>query len=101
MTTRGTPVFRGVLVDACASMTLNEFSRACGVESEVVRQMVFEGVIETASGREEDWLFSHEALLRAKRAVRLVRDLRVNWPGAALALDLLEELERLSVRTRR
>ena len=28
------------------------------------------------------------------KVVCLVRDLRVNWPGAALALDLLERLER-------
>jgi hypothetical protein len=30
--------------------------------------------------------------------LRLVRDLDLNWPGAALALDLLDELERLQRR---
>jgi chaperone modulatory protein CbpM len=85
--------FRAVLVDARASLTLREFSHACGVEVEVVREMVIEGVIEPIGVRRDDWRFSGEALLRAQCALRLVRDLRVNWPGAALALDLLERLE--------
>ena len=40
-------------------------------------------------------------MTRAQKALKLVRDLRVNWPGAALALDLLDEVERLRVEQRR
>jgi chaperone modulatory protein CbpM len=56
---------------------------------------VEEGVIEPAGRDETGWLFYGAALVRAQAALRLVRDLEVNWPGAALALDLLEELDRL------
>jgi chaperone modulatory protein CbpM len=34
-------------------------------------------------------------LRRARTALRLQRDLEINLPGVALALELMEELERL------
>jgi len=37
---------------------------------------------------------------RARRAIRLSRDLDVNLPGVGLALELLDELEDLRVRVR-
>lgn len=87
----------GVLLDARTTFTLVEFCSACGVEQRHVVEMVEEGVIEPIADQ-DDWQFHGETLLRAKRALRLVRDLGVNWPGAALALDLLEEIERLQRR---
>lgn len=82
-----------VLVDASASLSIDEFSRACGVEIDIVREMVIEGVIEPCGDDRGSWRFSRETLVRAQCAIRLVDDLHVNWPGAALALDLLERLE--------
>jgi len=85
---------RGVVLDAEVTFTLTEFSRACGVDVEIVREMVVEGVIEPRGRNTRDWRFSGHTLVRAQCALRLVRDLNVNWPGAALALDLMDELER-------
>jgi chaperone modulatory protein CbpM len=87
----------GVILDRRTTFTLVEFSSACGVTAERVIEMVEEGVIEPISDR-DDWRFHGEALVRAMRALRLMRDLGINWPGAALALDLLDELERLQSR---
>lgn len=84
---------RGVILDTRTVLSFTEFCRACGVERQWIVEMVEEGVIEPVPDR-SDWQFHGEMLLRAQRAVRLVRDLGVNWPGAALALDLLEQLER-------
>ncbi|HZD52035.1 MAG TPA: chaperone modulator CbpM, partial [Woeseiaceae bacterium] len=64
----------------------------------LVIEMVEEGVIEPAGGKHAEWLFPGHSLVRARAALRLVRDLDLNWPGAALALDLLEELQRLQQR---
>jgi chaperone modulatory protein CbpM len=86
---------RGVVLDAGVSFTLVEFSEACGAEVAIVREMVAEGVIEPSGQGGDEWRFSGETLVRARCALRLVRDLRVNWPGAALALDLLERLEQV------
>lgn len=85
----------GTLLDRNVTFTVTEFSRICGVEVELVREMVVEGVIEPEEHDVGDWRFSGETLVRARCALRLVRDLHVNWPGAALALDLLDELERM------
>lgn len=90
----GEQTLRGVVLDANTTFTLTELCEVCGIETHVVLEMVGEGVIEPAATRIDEYEFTGEALLRAKRALRLVSDLGVNWPGAALALDLLDELER-------
>ncbi len=41
-----------------------------------------------------EWRFSGAALRRARLALRLERDLELNLAGVALALELMEELER-------
>lgn len=89
---------RGVVLDERVTFTLREFCQACGIETELVVQMVDEGVIEPAVEGEREWRFYGQSLVRAQTALRLVRDLDVNWPGAALALDLLDELDRLQRR---
>jgi chaperone modulatory protein CbpM len=88
---------RGIVLDEQVTFTLSELSVACGIQTELVVEMVDEGVIEPADAGTE-WQFHGDSLVRAQRALRLVRDLDLNWPGAALALDLLDELERLQKR---
>ena len=85
----------GTIIDERSRFTLREFCSVCGVQTELVLEMVEEGVIEPHGPRPEEWVFQGRALLRAQTALRLVHDLRLNCPGAALALDLLEDLERL------
>ena len=91
----GTKKLTGTLLDERAVFTLRELCRACGVHAELVMEMVEEGVLEPRGGTPAEWRFSGNAVIRAQKALNLTRDLRVNWPGAALALDLLEEVERL------
>lgn len=86
---------RGIVLDEQVTFTLRELSHACGVRTELIIEMVDEGVIEPAGRPEPEWRFHGHALVRAQRALRLARDLDINWPGAALALDLLDELERM------
>jgi chaperone modulatory protein CbpM len=56
---------------------------------------VSEGVLSPAGGSPQDWRFSGDSLKRAKTAARLMRDLELNSPGVALALDLLDEIHQL------
>lgn len=85
----------GTLLDEHTLFSLRELCRACGVHAELVIEMVEEGVLEPRGATPADWRFAGSAVTRAQKALRLTRDLRVNWPGAALALDLLDEVERL------
>ena len=86
---------RGVVLDERAVLTLGELCAACGTHAEVVIELVEEGIIEPVRRDEANLYFHGYALVRARRAIRLVRDLRVNLPGAALVLDLLDELDAL------
>jgi len=57
--------------------------------------MVEEGLLVPEGADPREWRFGGDALWRARRALRLAHDLRLNWPGAALALELLDEIEAL------
>ena len=90
----------GTVLDDRTIFTLYELCRVCGVHAELVIEMVEEGVLEPRGVAPEEWRFSGSAVTRAQKALKLSRDLRVNWPGAALALDLLEEVEQLRLLRR-
>ncbi len=92
---------QGTLLDESTVVTLSDLCRACGVHAELVIDLVEEGVIEPVAGVHGQWRFSATAVTRVQKALHLHRDLGVNWPGAALALDLLEQIERLQRDRRR
>jgi len=88
-------VISGIIVEENAVFTLNELSSACGKPAEWILALVDEGIIEPVSSDLEEWQFSGHCLRRARIVQHLEADLRVNLAGAALALDLLDELEAL------
>lgn len=70
--------------------------RSLRCDVQLIVTLVQEGVLEPQGGdAPAEWRFEGVALQRACRAVRLVRDLDLNPPGVALALQLLDEIERL------
>ena len=79
-------------------LSVNDLCAACEVSSERVLEFVEEGVIEPVGADPAHWRFRAVSIRRIRRAERLERDLGVNVAGAALALDLLDELERLRAR---
>ena len=90
----------GFILEEHTTLGLRELSSACAVQADYIIELVEEGVIEPVSYRRRRWQFTGESLTRARRAVALQRDLGLNLQGAALALDLLEELDRLRARLR-
>lgn len=84
-----------VLLDDSVEFSLAELCSACSVSEEVVLEIVAEGIIEPSGSERAHWRFSGWAVARVHRVIRLQQDFGVNLPGAALALDLLEELDRL------
>lgn len=90
----------GVLLDEELRVTLTELTRICGSSSRTVRMMVTEGLLRPEGGSPEEWRFSGLEIRRARRALRLKRDLDLNLAGVALALDLLEEIESMRARIR-
>jgi chaperone modulatory protein CbpM len=75
--------------------TLHEACLVCGVGTTLLVELVEHGITQPQQSSARDWTFSDRALLRAQKALRLRRDLGLELTGLALALDLLDEIERL------
>ena len=86
---------QGVILNEDTRCTLADLCRLCGVPAEVIHEMVEEGLLTPEGLSPGDWRFTCVAIKRVQTAVRLQHDLRVNLPGCALVLDLLEELAEL------
>lgn len=89
----GKSVIEVELLEQARAVSLRELCQVCGIHAEMVMEMVEFGILEPAGGPPSDWQFPAIALVRSKRALRLVRDLQLNLAGAALALDLLDEMD--------
>lgn len=83
------------LIDETVIFSLHELCQVCGVHAELIIEMVEHGVLEPQGKSPTEWRFTVIALQRSRSALRLQQDLGVNWSGAALALDLLEEVREL------
>lgn len=90
----------GELLGEDRGLTLAEVCRICGVNADEVIELVEEGVVEPEREGRTQWRFYSVGVWRVRRAVQFRQDLGVNNAGAALALDLLEELQRLRARVR-
>ncbi len=82
------------------SLSLAEISQCCDAKTEEILILIAEGVLTPGGADRRDWRFGSADLGRALSALRLERDLGVNPAGAALAIDLLDEVQRLRERVR-
>jgi chaperone modulatory protein CbpM len=92
---------RGSVVEQDVELTTVELSRACRASEQEIELWVFEGVLQPRGESRESWRFGGDSLARMRLATRLMRDLDVNSPGVALALDLLDRIAELESRLRR
>ena len=65
---------------------------------ENIDEMVSWGIAHPHGDKPEKWLFTHDDFERIARAQRFRNDLDINIPGAAFALDLIEEVKKLRER---
>lgn len=93
--------FSGDILDDEFQLSLRDLCRACELPAEQVLAFIEEGVIEPHGQEPVHWRFQGYCVRRVRRAYRLTEDLGVNLAGAALAVDLLEEIEQLKARVRR
>ena len=87
--------FTTTVIDEDVHLSLVELSRACRAPEEQLRVWVVEGVLEPIGGAPHEWRFTGSALRRARLALTLTRELEINPPGVALALDLLDQIAAL------
>jgi chaperone modulatory protein CbpM len=84
-----------VLVESELHFSLTELSQVCHVNVEELVALVHEGVLTPVGADPTEWRFEGKVLPRARIAIRLLRDLELNAQGAALVLDLLDEMASL------
>jgi chaperone modulatory protein CbpM len=95
------PVAGSAIVEEDITLTIVELCQACGTTEEHVTAWVFEGALEPVGDSPRDWRFTGDSLRRARLALWLTRDLEINPPGVALALDLLDRIAELQARLQR
>lgn len=91
-------ILTGLLLDERSSLTLGELSRACRVHAEWIVELVDEGILQPSGTDLIHWRFTGSCLQRIRTVRHLQQDLGVNIAGAALALDLLDEIDTLRAR---
>ena len=74
---------------------LNDLCEICQLTVDRISELVDYGVIDPVGSSSIDWRFPAQAILQVRRALRLQRDLELNLAGIALALELIDENERL------
>jgi chaperone modulatory protein CbpM len=94
------PQFSVCILEEQTQLTLADLCRACVVPEQRIVELVEFGALEPAGHDPAHWFFSGASLHRARTALRLQRDLDMDIAGAALALELLDEIESLRSRLR-
>ena len=85
----------GSILDEEIECSLRDLCRICNVPTEMIQDMIDEGLIRPRGSGPREWRFTGIEIRRIQVSLRLQRDLRINLPGCALVLDLLEEIEEL------
>jgi chaperone modulatory protein CbpM len=76
-------------------LTLAEVTRNLRMSADTVSTLVNCGIVEPQGEQPGQWLFEPQMVTVIQRASRLQRDLDLEWPAVALAMDLMEDLQRL------
>jgi len=80
-----------------STFTLREICERGDCHAEFVIKLVDYGIIAPMEESPEarHWHFDVAALSRLRKAQRLQRDLKINLPGLAMSLELLDEVEEM------
>ena len=82
-------------------ITIGELCEREGVSRAELLQLVdYEIARPLAGDAAEDWVFDVAGALWIKRALRLQRDLELDWAAVAMLVDLLREREQLERENR-
>ena len=82
-------------------LTLTELTQSVRLSTDTVITIVDCGIVEPRGEQPQQWLFEPQMVQMIQRACRLQRDLELDWPAVALALELIEDLERLREENQR
>jgi chaperone modulatory protein CbpM len=91
-------------MDDSVLLALQDLTRACAQPETWVVELVQVGILEPlpdATHSPSEWHFSAQSLFTARKVQRLQHDLGVNLEGAALALELMAQLDAMRASMQR
>ena len=94
-------ILHGEILEEEVKISLSQLCHLSNLSAESILEMMEYGVIEPYKSSTDKWLFKGDSVNRLRSAIRLKQDLGVNTAGVALALDLLQEMDRIRERLRR
>jgi chaperone modulatory protein CbpM len=100
MTTDGNNTHPGRVLEAhvleqASWLHVDEFCARLRVQQQWIVELVELGALEPRGEQPSGWAFPPSDVPRVRSMSRLVEDLGVNLPGAAIILELVEERRRL------
>jgi chaperone modulatory protein CbpM len=100
MTEHENSLIEGQVIDGGTEITILQLCRRCAIETSLVERLIDEGIIEPSRKEGRILYFPHSCVKRTRIVMNLRTDLGVNLAGAALVLELLEQIEELKSRLR-
>ncbi|WP_084649252.1 chaperone modulator CbpM [Saccharospirillum impatiens] len=88
------------LVEEDVWLSLNDLCERCGLQQTLVIELVELGLVMPQTVTAERWQFQVAAVPTLHQAVRLRRELDLDWQGVAVAMDLLEQIQALRQQVR-
>ena len=89
------------MTSTVVQITISELCEREELSRPVVVQLVQYDIAQPVAGASiEDWVFDVTSAHWMQRAIRLQRDLDIDWIAVAMLIDLLQERERLSEENR-
>lgn len=76
-------------------LSLSDICHAVRLQEPAFVELVEHGIIKPIGKNRTEWCFDLTMVSIAKRALRLHRDLELEWEAVALIVELIEERDRL------
>ena len=84
-----------IILDEDQLVSIEEMCKACHVESALIIEFVEYEIINPRGHEPSEWQFKASDLQRLQKALRLHQDLKINYEGLPVVLNLIDEVEEL------
>lgn len=76
-------------------LSVEQFCNTVPLPKEHLRDIVDLGIINPEGNQPDKWQFDVDMVCCARRASQLRQQLEVDWPGIAVAMQLLDQIDQL------
>ncbi len=86
----------GILMDEGTKISFVDICQKCNISEQILLEMIEHGLLHHEVHYSKKIHVDPKTFLRIQSASRLHQDLGINIPGVVLALELLDELEKIT-----